>query len=70
MDYKFLKSGTDIRGYASDLGGKAVELTDEAVYDIAAAFVSFVVNRANKPSGELKISLGHDSRITADCICG
>ena len=70
MDYKFLKSGTDIRGYASDLGGKAVELTDEAVYDIAAAFVSFVVNRANKPSGELKISLGHDSRITADRICG
>ncbi|MBO4467952.1 MAG: phosphomannomutase/phosphoglucomutase [Clostridia bacterium] len=69
MDYSFLKSGTDVRGYASDLGGKEVELTDEAVYDIAAAFVSFVVNRANKPSDELKISLGHDSRITADRIC-
>ena len=69
MDYKFLKSGTDIRGYASELGGKAVELTDEAVYDIAAAFVSFVVDRAKKPSYELKISLGHDSRITANRIC-
>lgn len=69
MDYKFLKSGTDIRGYASDLGGKQVELTDEAVYDIAAAFVSFVVDRANKPSNELLISLGHDSRITAERIC-
>ena len=69
MDYGFLKSGTDIRGIASDLGGKTVELTDDAVLDISAAFVSFVVNRANKPSTELKISLGHDSRITADRIC-
>ncbi len=69
MDYGFLKSGTDIRGYASDLGGKAVELTDEAVYDISLAFVSFVQNRAGKPSNELKISLGHDSRITAQRIC-
>lgn len=69
MDYKFLKSGTDIRGYASDLGGKGIELTDEAVYDISKAFVSFVQNRANKPSNELVISLGHDSRITAERIC-
>lgn len=69
MDYKFLKSGTDIRGYASDLGGKKIELTDEAVYDIACAFVSFVVNRVKKPSTELLISLGHDSRITAERIC-
>ncbi len=69
MDYNFLKSGSDIRGFASDLGGKSVELTDSAVFDISNAFVSFVVNRANKPSNELKISLGHDSRITADRIC-
>ena len=69
MEYSFLKSGTDIRGIASDLGGKTVELTNEAVLDISSAFVSFVVNRLNKPSNELKISLGHDSRITADRIC-
>ncbi len=69
MDYKFLKSGTDIRGYASDLGGKAIELTDQAVYDIASAFVSFVQDRVGIPANELKISLGHDSRITADRIC-
>ena len=68
MDYKFLKSGTDIRGYASDLGGKMIELTDEAVYDITAAFVVWCVNKADKPSDELKIAVGHDSRITADRI--
>ncbi len=68
MDYKFLKSGTDVRGIASDLGGKAVELTDKAVYDIMAAFAVWCVNKFSKPANELKIALGHDSRITADRI--
>ena len=68
MDYMFLKSGTDVRGIASDLGGKAVELTDEAVYDISAAFAVWCVNRFSKPANELCIAVGHDSRITADRI--
>ncbi len=68
MDYMFLKSGTDVRGIASDLGGKAVELTDKAVYDISAAFAVWCVNKFSKPANELKIALGHDSRITADRI--
>ncbi len=68
MDYMFLKSGTDVRGIASDLGGKAVELTNEAVYDISAAFAVWCVNKFSKPASELKIALGHDSRITADRI--
>ncbi len=68
MDYMYLKSGTDVRGIASDLGGKAVELTDEAVYDISASFAVWCVNRFSKPSNELTIAVGHDSRITADRI--
>ncbi len=68
MDYMFLKSGTDVRGIASDLGGKAVELTDEAVYDISAAFAVWCVNRLKKGANELCIAVGHDSRITADRI--
>ena len=69
MDYSALKSGTDIRGYASDLGGKAIELTDEAVEDIISAFIVFYINSFEKDTQELRISLGHDSRITADRIC-
>ena len=69
MDYMFLKSGTDIRGYASDLGGKEVQLTDTAVDDIVSAFVVWYINKFDKDPTELKISLGHDSRITADRIC-
>lgn len=68
MNYMHLKSGTDVRGVASDLGGKAVELDSTAVYDIASAFVVWCVNKFNKGSGELKIAIGHDSRITADVI--
>ncbi len=68
MDYKLLKSGTDVRGIASDIYGKAIELTDEAVYDIAAAFAVWCVNKFEKSPDELKIALGHDSRITADRI--
>ncbi|MBR6902894.1 MAG: phosphomannomutase/phosphoglucomutase, partial [Clostridia bacterium] len=69
MDYSFLKSGTDIRGYASELGGKKIELTDEAVEDIISAFVVWYINRFDKDPEKLKIALGHDSRITADRIC-
>lgn len=69
MDYSFLKSGTDIRGYASELGGKKIELTDEAVDDIISAFVVWYINRFDKDPEKLKIALGHDSRITADRIC-
>ena len=66
--YDFLKSGTDVRGSAVEYKGKAVELTDEAVYDIAASFVSFVAQKTGKKAEEIKISVGHDSRISADRI--
>ena len=69
MDYMHLKSGTDVRGIASDLGGKAVELDSNAVYDITAAFAVWYVNKFSKAANELKIAVGHDSRITADTIC-
>jgi len=69
MSYLKLKSGTDIRGFASDLGGNKIDLTDEAIYDISNAFVVWFTNKFNKSSNELKIAVGHDSRITADRIC-
>ena len=68
MDYSFLKSGTDVRGYASDLGGKKIELTDSAVTDITAAFAVWCSRRFGKSTEMLKIAVGHDSRITADRI--
>ncbi len=68
MDYNFLKSGTDIRGFASDLAGNPIQLDDKTVYDITAAFVVWFVNKFEKSPEALKIALGHDSRITAERI--
>ena len=68
MSYKKLKSGTDVRGIASSLGGNTVDLTQEAISEISYAFVVWFVNKFAKASNDLKISVGHDSRITADSI--
>lgn len=68
MSYKELKSGTDIRGVASDHLGNAVNLTNTAVYDITAAFVVWLAKKSETASDKLKIAVGHDSRITADAI--
>lgn len=68
MDYKILKSGTDIRGVASDKGGKTVTLTDTAVKDITAAFIIWLSDKTGKSPNKLKIAIGHDSRITAEEI--
>ena len=63
-----LQNGSDIRGVALPLpGGKPVNLTEQAVEDIAAAFVRWL---ALQGGGEapLRIGVGHDSRLTADAL--
>lgn len=63
--YIKLKSGTDIRGVASDgIPGEAIELTDKATFDLTVGFCRWL----NSVSGQLKnrkIAVGHDSRISA-----
>ena len=68
MSYSVLKSGTDIRGIASNLGGKEVNLTSEAVYDITAAFLVWYINKYDKNPTEMLVAVGHDSRITGEAI--
>lgn len=68
MNYNSLKSGTDIRGVATNLGGKQVNLTNEAVYDITAAFIVWYINKYKKNPSELIFAVGHDSRITGESI--
>ncbi len=68
MSYLELKSGTDVRGFASDKGGNTVNLTEQAVFDITNAFIYWFCNKNNAAAENLKISVGHDSRITAESI--
>ncbi len=67
-NYTELKSGSDVRGYASDIYENEVNLTDEAVYDITAAFALFLAKKSGKTPTNLTVSVGHDSRITAERI--
>lgn len=68
MDYSLLKSGTDIRGVATEKGGNDVNLTPIAIYEITTAFVEWVVNKYGGDITRLKIAVGHDSRITSENI--
>lgn len=67
-DYSELKIGSDVQGVASDILENQINLTDEAVFDIVAAFVPFLENRLGKKATELAVAVGHDNRITAEKI--
>lgn len=67
--YKQFKSGTDIRGVASEgVKGQNVNLTDEAVANMADGFVLWLSKKVNKPCDRLTISVGRDSRISGPHI--
>lgn len=65
--YKSLKSGSDIRGTAADgVSGEAIELTDEAIFDLTVGFCRWLDTDCGIKDG--KIAVGHDSRISAERI--
>lgn len=68
MDYRTLKSGSDIRGVAIATKGSDVTLTDRAVSDIVRAFVVWLGGRQRSKYDRWRIAAGHDSRLSADRI--
>ena len=67
--YKQFKSGTDIRGVASEgVEGQAVNLTNEAVANMAGGFARFLEDKLGKKASEMKIAVGRDSRISGPRI--
>lgn len=68
--WKQFKSGTDIRGVASEgVAGQEINLTDENIEKMAGGFVLWLSSKTGKKPSDLTIALGHDSRISADRIC-
>lgn len=63
-DYKELQNGSDIRGIAMENETGEVNLTKEAVRDIAAAFGIWLKKRKGK--SELRVALGRDSRLSGE----
>ena len=67
--WKQFKSGTDIRGVAVEgVEGEPLNLTDDVVASMAGAFLIWLSQRTGKAVNELKIAVGHDSRISAGRI--
>ncbi|TCS79941.1 phosphomannomutase [Pectinatus cerevisiiphilus] len=64
-----LQNGSDVRGTALEgVKGEPVTLTEEYVNRIAGAFVKWLANKLGKKVTELKIAVGHDSRISANTL--
>lgn len=67
--YKQFKSGTDIRGVASEgVENQPVNMTDEAVCAMANGFALWLADKVNKNVCDLTISVGRDSRISGPRI--
>ena len=64
-DWSKFKSGSDIRGVALEgVKDMPIDLTDEIVERMAAGFGVWLVKKLDKPAEQLKISIGHDSRLS------
>lgn len=68
-DIRKLQNGSDIRGIACEgVEGEHVNLTEEAGNLIGGGFVRWLADKKGKKTGDLRIGIGHDSRITADSL--
>ncbi len=69
MKLMHLKSGTDVRGVAvATEKNPDIQLTEDAVKFISCAFIKFLTNKVGKNYCDLTVSVGHDSRISAERI--
>ena len=67
--FRQFKSGTDIRGVATEgVAGQPVNLTDEVIERMADGFVLWLAEKVGKTPDALKISVGRDSRVSGPHI--
>ncbi|CCU78538.1 Phosphomannomutase [Halanaerobium saccharolyticum subsp. saccharolyticum DSM 6643] len=66
IKWKKLLSGTDVRGKAISDQKKKANLTEDAAAGIGFSFVKWLAVELDKEAKELKIAVGHDSRLSAD----
>ena len=59
MDYRKLKSGSDVRGVAV---GEGATLTPDVAKTLGVAFARYVAGKTGKPVERVSIALGRDSR--------
>lgn len=65
-EYLALKNGSDVRGVATE-GAEPVNLTEEAVEQIAKAFCVWLISHTGKT--EVCVAVGYDSRLSSPALC-
>lgn len=60
-----LQNGSDVRGVAIGSEERPMNLSPDAVAFIAAAFADYLSGYVGKPVEDLKVAVGHDSRLSA-----
>ena len=66
-DYQKLQNGSDIRGVAMEgIAGEAVNLGAEETMRLTKGFVLWLSEKLQKAPQDLTISVGHDSRLSAE----
>lgn len=69
INYKALQNGSDIRGVAlSTISDEPVNLTDGVIENIITGFAYLLSNKLNAPLGDLRVSVGRDSRLSGEHI--
>ena len=68
-DYSKLQNGSDIRGIAMEgVPGENRNLGGEETFRLTRGFALWLGEKLGKSQAELKISVGHDSRLTAETL--
>lgn len=67
-EFLVLQNGSDVRGIAQDLDEEKMNFSQEHAKYIAYSFVEFLKKKVSKDYKDIKIAVGHDSRITAETI--
>ena len=66
---KKLQNGSDIRGVALEgAEGEAVNLDRDAACRLTLGFLSYLSGKTGKEPSSLRISVGHDSRLSAEAL--
>ncbi|KAI4351371.1 hypothetical protein L6164_005743 [Bauhinia variegata] len=70
VDFLKLQNGSDIRGVAVDgVEGEPINITEPVAEAIGAAFAAWLVEKKkSEASRSLRVSIGHDSRISAKLL--
>ena len=63
--FKRVQNGNDVRGAAIATDKEALTISEPLAAYIARAFTSYLSEKLGKPASELRIGVGHDSRMTA-----